>query len=102
MTCWNRHNRRSMIHKVKDLSPEQRVALERLIGHAISDQEDISVRVLQPSSEISANRRREIVKKLNAYFAQVDAQRKPVSTDQANEIIDQALRSARPGYRSFR
>src|SRR5258707_15403294 len=88
-----------MIHKGKDLSPEERLALERLVGRAISDQEDISVRVLQTSSEISAPRRREILEGLNAYFAQIDAQRKPVSANQANEIIDEALRSARPGYR---
>ncbi len=89
-----------MIHKGKDLSPEERVALERLVGRAISDQEDISVRVLQTSEEVSAKQRREVVEKLNTYFAQVDAQRKRVAADQANEIIDEALRSARPGYRS--
>jgi hypothetical protein len=91
-----------MIHKGKDLSPEERVALERLVGRSISDQEDISVRVLQPSSEISPKRRQEILAELNAFFARVDAQRKPVSAEQANEIIDEALRSARPGYRSHR
>ena len=91
-----------MIHKGKDLSPEERVALERLVGRAISDQEDISVRVLQASSEISSARRQEILAELNAFFARVDAQRKPVSAEQANEIIDEALRSARPGYRSLR
>ncbi len=77
-----------MIHKGKDLSPEERVALERLAGRAISDQEDVSVRGLQTSSGISPTRRREILEQLNAYFAQIDVQRKPVSADQANEIID--------------
>ncbi len=91
-----------MIHKAKDLQPEQKKALERLVGRAISDQEDISIRVLQPPPSVPLERRLEILDGLKTYFAQVDAQRKPASHEQADEVIDEALRSTRPGYRRHR
>ena len=40
-----------MIHKVKDLSPDQRLTLEGLLGRAIGEHEQISVRSINlPSS----------------------------------------------------
>ncbi len=91
-----------MIHKVKDLSPDEKIALERLVGRSISDREDISIRLLEPSAGVSPERRQEILDLLKAYFAEVDNQRKPVSCEQADEIIDEAIRSARPSYRPQR
>lgn len=88
-----------MIHKAKDLSPEEKTALERLVGRAISDQENVSIRLLQPPKGLSEQRRAEILEQLKAYFAHVDRQRKPVSGDQADEVIDEAIRSVRSGYR---
>jgi hypothetical protein len=38
-----------MTHKVKDLSPDQRIALESLLGRAISENEEISIRTSNPS-----------------------------------------------------
>jgi hypothetical protein len=91
-----------MIHKAKDLSPEQRLAIEGLLGRAVAEQEDISVRVLPPALPVSPERRREIIDALQAHFAHVDAQRQPVSSREADEIIDEALRSTRPNYRPVR
>jgi hypothetical protein len=88
-----------MIHKVKDLSAEQKATLERLVGRTITDQEDVSVRVLEAPPKVSAARRQEILDGLKAFFARVDARCKPVSAEEADEIIDEALRSTRPGYR---
>ena len=33
-----------MIHKAKDLSPDQRLAIERLLGRAIGEHEEIIIR----------------------------------------------------------
>ena len=82
-----------MIHKAKDLSPDQRAVIEDLVGHSISDHEEISLRVFQPPKDISPERRQEILDGLNAYFARIDAQRKPLSDEEAEEIINEALRS---------
>jgi hypothetical protein len=35
-----------MIHKAKDLSPDQRAAVEALLGRAIAENEEISIRTL--------------------------------------------------------
>ena len=39
-----------MTHKVKDLSPDQRMAIESLLGHSISENEEISIRTSISSS----------------------------------------------------
>jgi hypothetical protein len=35
-----------MIHSVKDLSPDQRLTIESLLGHPVSEEEQISVRTI--------------------------------------------------------
>ncbi|MGA8437557.1 MAG: hypothetical protein WB762_30835 [Candidatus Sulfotelmatobacter sp.] len=40
-----------MIHSVKDLSPDQKLAIESLLGHPISEGEQISVRTVPASPE---------------------------------------------------
>jgi hypothetical protein len=39
-----------MIHKAKDLSPDQRLAIEGLLGRAIGEHEEISIRATAPPS----------------------------------------------------
>ena len=50
-----------MIRNGRDLSPEQKLAIEGLLGRAISDQEDISIRTLQPPVDLPPARREEII-----------------------------------------
>ncbi len=40
-----------MIHSVKDLSPDQKLAIETLLGRPISEEEQVSVRTLPASPE---------------------------------------------------
>ena len=87
-----------MIHEVKDLSPDQRLAVESLLGRPVSEQETVSVQAFQPPA-VSVQRRQEIAEALRSYFAEVDAKRQPVSPDAASGIIDEAMRDSRPGYR---
>ena len=87
-----------MIHKAKDLSPDQRAAIESLLGRRILEDETISVRAIE-SPSLSDERKRELVEQLKKYFAEVDARRKPGSSEEAEEIINDAMRSVRPGYR---
>ena len=91
-----------MIHKAKDLSPEQRNAIEALLGRAIAEQEEISVRALPQSRQLSPERRREIVSGIEAHFAEVDAQRLPASAGEADDILNEAFRSTRPNYLPIR
>jgi len=87
-----------MIRDVKDLSPGQKLAVESLLGRSVSEQETVSVQAFQATA-ISDRRRREIAEALRQYFAEVDAKRQPVSAEEADDIINEAMRSSRPGFR---
>jgi hypothetical protein len=92
-----------MLHHVKDLSPDQKRAIENLLGHPVSEEESVSIKSIRPSAiippQLSPDERKEALEKLRRYFAKVDAQRRPVSEKEEEEIINEALRSTRPNYR---
>jgi hypothetical protein len=90
-----------MICNAEDLSPDQMAAVETLLGRRVQAGEAVSVRTFEPVN-VSHQRRREIADELRKYFAEVDASRKPVSDEEAEEIINEAMRSVRPGYRPHR
>ena len=87
-----------MICNAEDLSPDQRAAVETLLGRRVQEGEAVSVRTFEPV-RISRRRKQEIADELRKYFAEVDARRKPVSEAEAEEIVTEAMRSVRPGYR---
>jgi hypothetical protein len=91
-----------MIHNAKDLSPDQRVAIESLLGQSLSEQDDVSIRKLGSVRQLAPERRQEILDDLDRYFARIDAKRQPVSEEEADTIVNEALRSARPDYRPIR
>jgi hypothetical protein len=39
-----------MTHKAKDLSPDQKMAIESLLGRSIAENEEISIRTITPPS----------------------------------------------------
>lgn len=86
-----------MIHKARDLSPDQKAAVESLVGRQILDGEAVSVRAFEPPI-LSDQRRQEIVDALKRYFAQVDANSGSVSPEEAEQAITEAMRSTRPHY----
>ena len=86
-----------MIHKAKDLSPDQKAAVESLLGRQILEGEAVSVRAFDPPV-LSDKRRQEIVDSLKRYFAQVDSNSRSVSAEQAEEALNEAMRSSRPHY----
>jgi len=87
-----------MIRNAKDLSPDQRAAIESLLGRRVLEEEAISVRAIEPPA-LSDQRRQELAQDLRKYFAEVDARRKPGSAEEAEAILTEAIRSTRPGYR---
>jgi len=91
-----------MTHCVKDLSLEQKLAIESLLGRPVSDEESVSVKVLAPFSRLNDEERKAAVEGLNQYFAHVDAHRQAASDEEEEDIINEALRSVRPSYRPVR
>jgi len=88
-----------MIRRVKELSPGQKAAIESLIGQTLSDQDNISVHRLAPPAPLSAEHRKEIVDCLRKHFALIDSRRQPMTDEEAEQTIDEAIRSVKPGYR---
>ena len=88
-----------MVRNAKDLSPDQKTVIEGLLGRRVLEDEAISVRVIEPPA-LSDEWRQELAEKLRKYFAEVDARRKPGTPEEAEEILTEAIRSTRPGYRT--
>jgi L-lactate utilization protein LutC len=86
-----------MIHKAKDLSPDQKASVESLLGRQILEGEAVSVRAFEPPV-LTDQRRQEIVDSLKRYFAQVDANSRSASAEEAEQAITEAMRSTRPHY----
>ena len=84
---------------VKDLSLEQRQAVETLLGRPVSDEESVNVRAFAPPLPPSEGDRKAALEGLKQYFALIDAKRQPASDEEADDIINEALRSVRPSYR---
>jgi hypothetical protein len=90
-----------MIHNAKDLSVDQKAAIESLLGRRVLENEAISVRAIEPKA-ISDDRRTEVLSGLEKYFEQVDAKRQSVTPQEADDIINEGLRSTRPQYQPIR
>jgi hypothetical protein len=92
-----------MIRHVKELSTDQRVVIESLLGRALDDAEALSIRpvpVIRDAPPLE--RRREIAGELRDYFARVDAQQRDASPEELDEAIDEALKHVRPSYKPIR
>jgi len=90
-----------MIRNAKDLSRDQKEVIESLLGRQVLENEAISIRAIEPPA-LSDRRRQEQTAELRKYFSEVDARRKPGSPEEAEEILTEAIRSARQGYRPHR
>ena len=88
-----------MIRNAKDLSPDQKAVIESLLGRRVLEEEAISIRAIEPPG-LTDQRRQEQAAELRKYFSEVDAHRKHGSAEDAEEILTEAIRSSRPGYRS--
>jgi hypothetical protein len=91
-----------MIHSARDLTPEQKRSIESLLGRSLRDDEDLSIRAFSRRQHLSPERRQEVLSRLDAYFAQVDAQRAPLDDAEVEDAVNEALRSTRPGFRPVR
>ncbi|MFN7923468.1 MAG: hypothetical protein U0Q16_25425 [Bryobacteraceae bacterium] len=92
-----------MLHKVRDLPNEARGVVESLIGRRLTDDESFSIRpvrlIKEGADTASAN---VVADKLEAYFAEIDRQHPPLSPEEAEATMDEAMRHVRPGYTRIR
>jgi hypothetical protein len=90
-----------MLYQAKDLSPEQKRAAEILLGHAVSEDEAVSIKSLGPTtiipSKLSPEERVEALRALEKRIA--NAHRPEVGEEEEEAVVNEALRSTRPNYR---
>lgn len=87
-----------MLHKARDLPLEARGVVENLIGRRLAEDEIFSIRPLRVLQEgADAARAVEAANQLEAYFAEVDRQHPPISPDQAESALAEAMQHIRPG-----
>jgi hypothetical protein len=81
----------------KDLSPEQRLAIESLLGRSVSEKEAIAICAYEPPA-ISPARRAEVLAGLEAHLGALNAARQPTSPDEAEAVFEEAMRLTRPNH----
>ena len=92
-----------MLHKVRDLPVETRGVVENLIGRRLTEDESFSIRPLRIRKEGAGGAAAlEAANQLEEYFAEIDRQHPPVSPEQAEAALSEAMRHVRPGYTSVR
>jgi hypothetical protein len=58
------------------------------------------MRAYQPHEAPSPEQQRAIADELRRYFAKIDERTKDIPESEQEEILDEAIRSVRPGHRS--
>ncbi len=87
-----------MIVEAKNLSPDQKAVIENLLGRRVLHTETISLRSIK-AAPMPDEARHKLANELQAYFAKLDARRQPATEAEEEEILNEAMRSVRPGYR---
>lgn len=88
-----------MILRARDLSESQKTIIEALLGRRLSADESVSVRAFEASSCSDPQIQRG-TEELRSFFLKSDARRTNVPDAKGDEVIDDAIRSVRAGYRS--
>jgi len=89
----------SSLHSARKLPQTVRSALEQLLGRALRDDEAISVRAYQPHEVPPPEQQPALTDELRRHFAKIDERTNDIPEGEQEEILDEAIRSVRPGYR---
>jgi hypothetical protein len=87
------------IQKAEDLSAAVKSALESLLGRPLEADEEVSVMALRPHQAPQRPARDELAQRLNEQMDTMAQRVRDASNHELDEILDAAMRSARPAYR---
>jgi uncharacterized protein (DUF2336 family) len=87
------------IQKADDLSPAVKSALESLLGRSLEPGEEVSVMAFRPHEAPEPAVRKQLAQRLAKQTDETAERGKEVSEAEQDEILDEAMRSVRPGYR---
>ncbi len=85
-----------MILQSEQLSPNQKAAIEELLGRQLLDREAVSLRAFEPPA-ISETQQR-AVEELRRFLETPGRSRPGVSDEELDAAITEAMRSVRPHY----
>jgi hypothetical protein len=90
-----------MYYQARDLSAEQRRAAEVLLGHAVSDDDAVSIKSIGLSavipSRLSPEERIQALRRLNERFTRTPCPE--ISEEEELDVVNEAMHSSRPNYR---
>ena len=86
------------IQKAEDLSAAVKSALESLLGRPLEADEEISVMAFRPHEALQGPVRDQLARQLNQQMDAMAERAKDASDHELDEILNDAMRSARPGY----
>ncbi len=90
------------IQKAEDLSAAVKSALESLLGRPLQPDEEVSVMAFRPHEAPQGPVRNQLAQRLNEQMDAMAERVKDAPEDELDEILDDAMRSARPGYRPIK
>jgi hypothetical protein len=88
-----------LVHKASELQPQTRAVLEAEFGRAFQDDEEVSIIAVAPHEAPGDIERDEAAKRLQGHLRCVDEKMKGIPEAEKEEILLEAIRSVRPGYR---
>jgi hypothetical protein len=90
-----------LIHKAREVKPQTRAAVEAELGRSLKDDEDASITAFSTHDAPAGEARSQAAQKLESNFERIDGQAVSVSDEDAEAILQKALKKARPGYREW-
>lgn len=92
-----------MQYKMRDLPVEERGFVDRLIGRHLTEDEAFIINPVPVwKDEVGGGGAVAAVDQLEEYFAEIDRQHPPISPEEAEAAVDEAMRHVRPGYTAVR
>ena len=88
-----------LIHKVSEMKPQMRAAVEAELGRSLRDDEEVSIMAFEPHSAPTGESRRDAARALQEHFNRIDQNTKSIPDEEMEGALNEALRRVRPGYR---
>jgi len=87
-----------LIHKVSEMKPQMRAAVEAELGRSLRDDEEVSIMAFEPHPAPTGESRRDAARALQEHFNRIDQRTNNIPDEEMEGALNEALRSVRPAY----
>lgn len=91
--------REAIFQKARDFSPNDRAAVERVLGRPLSDEEEVSIVAYPPPRHVTAAEKDKAAAALQRHFAEADARGVADEAEVDAAILEAMQHVRKPGYR---